>query len=52
MRVLLDTTYLLPTVGVAIKEISKDTVIKLLSKNYELSISEITFFELSAKAAK
>jgi predicted nucleic acid-binding protein len=52
LKVLLDTTYLLPTVGVAIKEISKDTVTKLRSKGYELSISEITFFELSAKAAK
>lgn len=52
MKVLLDTTYLLPTIGVAIKEISKDTVTKLRSKGYELSISEITFFELSAKAAK
>ncbi len=52
MKVLLDTTYLLPTVGVAIKEISKDTVTKLQSKGHELSISEITFFELSAKTAK
>jgi PIN domain nuclease of toxin-antitoxin system len=52
MKVLLDTTYLLPTIGIAIKEISKDTAIKLQSKGYELSISEITLFELSAKAAK
>jgi PIN domain nuclease of toxin-antitoxin system len=52
LKVLLDTTYLLPTVGIAIKELSKDVAIKLHSKGYELSISEITLFELSAKAAK
>lgn len=52
MKVLLDTTYLLPPIGIAIKEVSKDAVLKLNAKGYELAISEITIFELSAKGAK
>jgi predicted nucleic acid-binding protein len=52
LKVLLDTTYLLPLIGIAIKEVSKDALSKLNAKGYELSISEITLFELSAKGAK
>lgn len=52
MKILMDTTYLLPSIGIAIKEIAKDAVLKLTAKGYGLFISEITLFELSAKGAK
>ena len=52
MKALLDTTYLLPTIGIAIKEIPKNTLLELCSKGHEIAISEVTIFELSAKGAK
>ena len=52
MKILLDTTYLLPTISIAIEEISQDAVEKLSLKGHEIAISEITLFELSAKGAK
>ena len=52
MKLLLDTTYLFPTVGISIKELSKDALIKLNAKGHEIAISQISIFELSAKGAK
>jgi len=52
MILLLDTTYLLPVIGISIKDIPRDIVIKLIKRNYKVSISEISIFELSAKGAK
>lgn len=52
MRLLLDTTHLLPAIGVSIRGIPEDTPIKLIGKGYEISMSDITLFELSAKGAK
>ncbi len=52
MKVLLDTTYFLPAVGISIKELSKDAMIKLNTKGHEIAISRISLFELSAKGAK
>jgi predicted nucleic acid-binding protein len=52
LRLLLDTTYLLPAIGVAVKGIPEDTPIKLIGKGHEISTSDITLFELSAKGAK
>jgi predicted nucleic acid-binding protein len=52
LKVLLDTTYLLPTVSIAIKEVPKDAIIKLNAKGYEIAISRISIFELLAKSAK
>ena len=52
MKLLLDTTYFLPAIGVSIKELSKDAPIKLLAKGHHISVSHITLFELSAKGAK
>ena len=52
MRLLLDTTYLLPAIGVSIRGIPEDTPIKLIGKGHEISMSDITLFELSAKGAK
>ncbi len=52
MRLLLDTAYLLPAIGVSIKGLPKDALIKLMQKGNQISISNISVFELSAKGAK
>jgi predicted nucleic acid-binding protein len=52
LKVLLDTTYILPAIGIAIKEVSSGIALKLNSKGHEIAVSEITLFELSAKGAK
>jgi PIN domain nuclease of toxin-antitoxin system len=52
LKLLLDTTYLLPTVGISIKGLSKDALITLNTKGHEIAISQISLFELSAKGAK
>ena len=52
MRLLLDTTYLLPAIGVSIKGLPEDAPIKLISSGHQISMSDITIFELSAKGAK
>jgi len=48
----LDTTYLLPAVGVSVKGLPEDASIQLIGKGHRISISDITIFELSAKGAK
>jgi len=52
LRLLLDTTYLLPAIGVSIKGLPEDAPIKLISSGHQISMSDITIFELSAKGAK
>jgi PIN domain nuclease of toxin-antitoxin system len=52
LKILLDTTYLLPAVGISIKDLSKDAIIKLNAKGHQIAISQISIFELSAKGAK
>ena len=52
MRLLLDTTYLLTAIGISIKGLPEDAPIKLIKKGHQISISNITIFELSAKGAK
>ena len=52
MRLLLDTTYLLPAIGVSVKGLPEDALIKLIGKGYHISISDVTIFELSAKGGK
>ena len=53
MKILLDTTYFLPIIGVNIKGLSNDLLIKLLkNKDYELCYCDVTLFELAAKGAK
>jgi len=52
MRLLLDTTYFLPAIGVSIKGIPRNAAIELLREGHEVGISEVTLFELSAKGAK
>jgi PIN domain nuclease of toxin-antitoxin system len=52
LKLLLDTTYFLPAIGIAIKGLPNDAPITLLAKGHQVCISEITLFELSAKGAK
>lgn len=52
MKLLLDTTYLLPTIGISVKNVPKDALIKLLRKEHTISVSDISIFELSANGAK
>ena len=52
MRLLLDTTYLLPAIGVSVEGIPRDAAVKLIEKEYQISISDVTIFELSANGAK
>jgi predicted nucleic acid-binding protein len=52
LRLLLDTTYLLPAIGVSIKELPRDVLIKLIQKGNRIFICDISIFELSAKGAK
>ncbi len=52
MRILLDTTYFIPAIGISIRDIPNDLVLKLLDEGYEIWISEVSLFELSAKGGK
>ena len=52
MKILLDTTYLLPAIGIAIKELPKDLPIRLMQEGNQIFICDISVFELSAKGAK
>jgi PIN domain nuclease of toxin-antitoxin system len=52
LKLLLDTSYLLPAIGISIKELPNDAPIKLIAKGHQISISDISIFELSAKGAK
>lgn len=52
MKLLLDTTYLLPAIGISVKSLPKDALIKLMYKGHQIAISDISIFELSAKGAK
>jgi len=52
LKLLLDTTYYLPAIGVSIKDMQKDALLKLISKKHQILMSQITIFELSAKGAK
>ena len=52
MKLLLDTTYLLPAIGVSIKGVPDDSAIQLIERGHRISISGITIFELSAVGAK
>jgi len=52
MRLLLDTTYFLPLIGISIKDFPHDVIIKIIRKRREVLLSEISIFELLAKGAK
>jgi predicted nucleic acid-binding protein len=53
LRILVDTTYFLPTISVTIKDLPNDLLRTLLqNEDYQLFYCEITLFELAAKGAK
>jgi len=52
MKLLLDTTYLLPAIGISVKDLDEKAVLNLANKGHELLISDVSLFELSAKGAK
>jgi predicted nucleic acid-binding protein len=52
MNVLLDTTYLMPAIGVSISGVKPSILRILREKGHSTFISELTLFELSAKGAK
>jgi PIN domain nuclease of toxin-antitoxin system len=52
LKLLLDTTYFLPAIGISIRELPNDAPIKLIAKGHQISISDISIFELAAKGAK
>jgi len=52
LRLLLDTTYLLPAIGVSVKGLPEDAMLKLIGKGHNISINDVTIFELSAKGGK
>ena len=49
MKVLLDTTYLLPLIGIHIQDIPHDLLHKLMVEGHEVFVSDISIFELAAK---
>jgi hypothetical protein len=49
LKLLLDTTYFLPAIGVSIKDLQKDALLTLIAKKHQIAMSQITIFELSAK---
>jgi hypothetical protein len=51
MKVLLDTTYLLPAVGIAVN-LPEDVLEQLYSSNYSFIINELSLFELFGKASR
>lgn len=52
MRLLLDTTYFLPAIGISVKDLPKDALIKLIEKGPQIFMSDISIFELAAKGAQ
>jgi hypothetical protein len=52
VKVLLDTTYLMPAIGVRVKDMPPDTLSVIRGGGHETSISDVTLLELSAKGAK
>ncbi len=51
MKVLLDTTYLLPAIGIEV-DLPSDMLEQLLSSNHSLIINELSLFELFGKASR
>jgi len=51
-RILLDTTYLLPAMSFSVKGIPDDIILRLIAKNYLISVSSISLFEMEAVGSK
>jgi len=52
LKLLLDTTYLLPAIGISVEKVPSDALIKLMKRGNEIFVSDVSIFELSAKGAK
>jgi predicted nucleic acid-binding protein len=52
LRAFLDTTYLLPAIGVSVKGVPGNAVDRLMARSDEILISEMSLFELAAKGAR
>ena len=52
MRLFLDTTYFLPAIGISVKDLPQEGLLRLLQSDHLVVMNEITLFELAAKAAK
>jgi len=52
LRLLVDTTYLLPAIGISVKGIPSDGMVRLIEEGHEIYTSDVSIFELSAKGAK
>jgi PIN domain nuclease of toxin-antitoxin system len=52
LKILLDTTYLLPAIGISLKDFPRDVLIMLRRKGNQVFMSDISIFELSAEGAK
>ncbi len=50
--ILLDTTYLLPLIGISIEELPDTLILELINRKYKIYTNYITLFELAAKGAK
>lgn len=52
MRLLVDTTYLLPAIGVSLRGIPADALLQLRVRGHSTAFSEISIFELAAKGGR
>ncbi len=52
MRVLLDTTYLMPAIGVQVGGVPPDVLSNLRAEGHETAASEVSLLEVAAKAGK
>jgi predicted nucleic acid-binding protein len=52
LKLLLDTTYFLPAIGVGVRTVPRTIVKDLHGRGHNISICTITIFELAAKGAK
>ncbi len=48
-KILLDTTYFLPIMGVSIENLPDGIIIRILSKGYEVYMGEITLLNFQLK---
>jgi hypothetical protein len=48
LKLLLDTMYFLPIIGISVKNLPKDAANKLMSRKHQIFISDITICSLVA----
>ena len=52
MKLLLDTTYLLPAIGIGVRSVPRTVVRDLHGRGHDVAICTVTIFELAAKGAR